>query len=218
MDNFELNIGGIRYEGKGVLINQVDRDYIGTKEAPIVVHVDTDTDWPSIIPAGAGVVVALLVAWLTVGIQKNQIQANISNFRQQWMVEFRGVASELIQLMTYLTNAIYRRNNFKTEGAAYFDKCAEMSLLRARIELLLSSNDNDSCKIRGVGKDLVQRVANLSYGDRKEYDSLLEESGVYKDLIRKELEGAWVHMKNDLGINRRFLMFKLFKKSSVDKT
>jgi hypothetical protein len=213
MDGFELKIGEVRYEGKGISINQVDKNYLGTQESPIVVHVDTDTDWPSIIPAGAGVVVALLVAWLTIGVQKNQIQGNISNFRHQWMMEFRAVASELIQVMTLLVNNIYRNKDYKKSGGEFVDKCAQMSLLRAKIELLLSRDDAGSDAIRTMGTKLVRRIASLSFDDEKEYDLLLADVGGFKNLIRKELEAAWVDMKNDLGINRRFLIFKMFRRS-----
>lgn len=214
MEGFELRIGEVRYEGKGVLINQVDENYLGTQQSPIVVHVDTDTDWPSIVPAGAGVVVALLVAWLTVGVQRNQIQGNISNFRHQWMVEFREVASELIQLITLMVNSLYRNKDYKKSGGVFIDNCSQMSLLRAKIELLLSRDDSGSDAIRAMGTKLVRGVASLNFNDEEEYDSLLEDVGLYKNLIRKELEGAWVHMKNDLGINRRFLMFKMFRRKT----
>lgn len=209
MDSFELKVGTIRYEGKGVLVNQVGSNYLGTKESPIVVHVDTDTDWPTIIPAGAGVVVALLVAWLTIGMQRNQIQGSISNFRQQWMSELREVASELIQLMVYLVNMNSKNQKFK-HSEDYYKACARSAQLRARVELLFSRDDDRSAALRKAGAEALDCAIACKYGGVARPS--LEKIKTYKNLLRFELEQAWLDAKRDLGLNKRFVFFNLLKK------
>lgn len=209
MDGFELKVGEIRYEGKGVLIHQAEQNYLGTSESPIVVHVDTDTDWPAIIPAGAGVVVALLVAWLTIGVQKNQIQGNLSNFRQQWMSELREVASELIQLMVYLVNMNTKNQKFK-HSEDYYKACARSAQLRARVELLFSRDDDRSAALMKAGADALESAISCKYGGVPRLS--LDKIKNYKNLLRFELEHAWIDTKGDLGLNKKIVFFNLFKK------
>lgn len=85
-------------------------------------------------------VVALLVAWLTVRVQRNQIQGNISNFRHQWMAELREAASELILLMTYILNMSVKQKTLRG-GEEYYKSCARAAQLKAKVELLLSRDD-----------------------------------------------------------------------------
>ncbi|WP_223513490.1 hypothetical protein [Pseudomonas sp. GL-R-26] len=208
MDGFELRVGEIRYEGKGVLIHQVEKNYLGTSESPIVVHVDTDTDWPAIIPSGAGVVVALLVAWLTVRVQQNQIQGNISNFRNHWMSELRAAASELVMVMRVLSNAIVKKKDFKVTDE-YYDYSSRMLQVLSRVELLLSRDDEHSDQIRALGNKIVRKVLVIDFRDPK-HQEVLDDVTRFQNLVREELETAWAHTKEDLGINRKFLFLKIF--------
>jgi len=202
--SFELNAADIKYEGQ-VLTNQVGTE-IGLKDSPIYIHVDSDTDWATVVPAAAGVVVALLVAWLTIGVQRNQIQGNLSNFRHHWMAELREAAAELISLMTYVVNMNSKQEGFKGSDD-YYKACARMSQLRARVNLLLSRNDGRSRKLIKFGGE-----ANL-LAIRVEHDSPtvkpLQKIKEYRDLLRAELEQAWVDTKNDLGFGQRLIFPKM---------
>ena len=150
-------------------------------------------------------VVALLVAWLTVRVQRNQIQGNISNFRHQWMAELREAASELIQLMTYILNMSVKQKNFKG-GEEYYKSCARAAQLKAKVELLLSRDDVRSKAIISAGSDALSSSVGAVYNtaSRPVFDKIL----TYKNLLRQELEQAWLDTKNDLGVNRKFFFIK----------
>lgn len=214
MDSFELNVGTVKYEGKGVLINQGGANFLGTAEKPIVVHVDTDTDWPTIIPAGAGVVVAILVAWMTVRVQKNQIQGNISNLRHHWMAELREAAAELIQCTTYMVNMSSVDRTFKY-SPEYYQYCARSSQLRAKVELLLSRDDARAKQVRDAGSTALRGAVSCKH--KQETGPLLEKISIYKNLLRRELEMAWADTKRDLGIDQKLFFIRLFKNKKSDE-
>jgi hypothetical protein len=207
--SFELNAADIKYDGQ-VLGKQVGNEvHVGSKELPIYVHMDSDTDWATVIPAGAGVVVAILVAWLTVGVQKNQIRGNLSNFRHHWMAELREAAAELISLMTYVVNMNSKQTGFKGSDE-YYKACSRMSQLRARVNLLLSRDDDRSRKIIKFGGDANRIAIKVAYQSPTEKPLLKIKE--YRDLLRAELEHAWVDTKNDLGFGSGLLFPKLSKK------
>lgn len=209
--DFQLHTYGIKYEG-GVLYGQkVGALEVGVKEEPIYVHIETDTDWATVIPAAAGVVVALLVAWLTIGVQRNQIQGSIANFRHQWMSDLREAGSELVQILNYLTNVVTRREGYKKEQE-YFDKCSRASQLRAKVDLLLSRDDDVSEEIRKASIDAIKTASSLKF--RQDAEEAYKKTARLKNLLRAELESAWEDMKDDLGVNNKFLFIRLFKKIS----
>lgn len=208
--NFRLDVAQAKYEGAVLHDQKLGNVEVGVKEAPLYLHVDTDTDWASVIPAGAGVVVALLVAWLTVGVQRNQIQGNIAGFRHHWMSDLREAGSELIQVLNYLANMITKQKAYKG-GQEYFDKCARTSQLRAKIDLLLSREDRVSIAIRHASSDAIKTIVALKH--KQDSSEAHAKVANLRDLLRTELEGAWEDMKVDLGVNKRFLFFRLFKKT-----
>jgi hypothetical protein len=210
MEGYTLNVADIRYDGKGILVDQATTTSVGTKEHPLTVYVSSDTDWIAFGPSAAGVIVAILVAILTIGVQRNQIKSNISNFRHHWMVELRSAASELIQLMTLLANSVTMNQGYK-KTPEYFENCSKASQLRAKIDLLLSRDDETSKKIMSAGLETLKKVSSASYQDDK--DKILSYVSAYKHLLRAELERAWGHTQEDLGINKRFMFLRMFKRN-----
>lgn len=209
--DFQINAEGIKYEG-GVLYGQkIGTLEVGVKEAPLYLHIETDTDWATVIPAAAGVVVALLVAWLTIGVQKNQIQGNIASFRHHWMADLREAGSELVQILNYLANIITQSEGYTAEQE-YLDKCARASQLRAKIDLLLSRNDAASERVRKAAFEALKNTTQLKYD--KSPVQARRDIAKLKAMLRAELEGAWEDMKGDLGVNKRFLFIRFFKKTS----
>jgi hypothetical protein len=208
-ENFRLDVAQSKYEGAVLHDQKLGSVEVGLKEAPLYLHVDTDTDWATVIPAGAGVVVALLVAWLTIGVQRNQIQGNIAGFRHHWMSDLREAGSELVQVMNYLANLTTKQDDYK-DGQEYLDKCARASQLRAKIDLLLSRDDEASFRIRAASVDALKTTIGLKF--KQDPAKAHKKIAKFKNLLRSELEGAWEDMKGDLGVNKRFLFFRLFKK------
>lgn len=210
METFTLNVADIRYDGKGISVERNSTLFVGTKDAPLTVFVDSDTDWAAVVPAAAGVVVALLVAWLTIGIQRTQIQGGISNFRHHWMTELRAAASELIVTLRLLANGCCRKDGY-TETEAYWEYSKAVMQMHSKVSLLLSRDDSYSDALRKEGELLVQRVMATEFED-PEFKLLLGEIGAYQNALRAELEEAWEDAKSDLGFNRKFLLFRLFEK------
>ncbi|TLP65005.1 MULTISPECIES: hypothetical protein [Pseudomonas] len=210
-ENFKLDPKDAKYEGSVLHSQKLGAIEVGVKEAPVFLHIDSDTDWATAVPAAAGVVVALVVAWMTIGVQKNQIQGNIANFRHHWMSDLRETGAELTQLLVYMANVNTQIKGYNP-SQEYIDKCARASQLRAKIDLLLSREDKTSVELRNATKLAVDTVTGLKFGHSKE--AALNNARALQTLLRQELERAWADMKSDLGVNKRFLFVRLFKNKS----
>lgn len=207
MEKFELKVEAVRLKESGLLAgSQISA---GNEAAPIYLNVDTGIDYAAITTAIFGLIVAVVVAKFTVSVQRNQIQANISNFRHQWMVELRESASELIQLAALMINAATKDKNYKP-SALYTQEYSRAMQLRAKIDLLLSRDDDESFLIRKTCGDLLRDINALQVGDS--VPDMIEKLVGYQDLLRKELEGAWEDTKDDLGINKKAYGRRLFSK------
>jgi hypothetical protein len=207
MEKFELKVEAVRLKESGFLTGtQISA---GNEASPIYLNVDTGFDYAAITTAVIGLIVAVVVAKFTVNVQRNQIQANISNFRHQWMVELRESASELIQLAALMINAATKDQSYKP-GALYTQHYSRVMQLRAKIDLLLSRDDDESFLIRKTCGDLLRDINALQVGDS--VPDMVDKLVGYQDLLRKELEGAWEDTKDDLGINDRAYGKRLFRK------
>lgn len=207
MEKFELKVEAVRLKESGLLAgNQISA---GTEAAPIYLNVDTGFDYAATTTAVIGLIVAVVVAKFTVNVQRNQIQANISNFRHQWMVELRESASELIQLAALMINAAAKDQGYKP-SALYTQHYSRVMQLRAKMDLLLSRGDEESYLIRKTCGDLLRDINALNVGDN--VPEMVDKLVKYQDLLRKELEGAWEDTKNDLGINKRAYGIRLFER------
>lgn len=212
-NTLDLNVSDLKYEGQELYKTGVTNAVVGDKDLPIYIHLESDTDWATFVPAVAGVVVALLVAWFTIGVQKTQIQGGISNFRHHWMTELRDAASELIVTLRLLANGGYKKEDFD-ESDAYWQYGTTAMQMHSKVSLLLSRDDPFSDALRIEGGALVQRVMRVEFEDA-EFDLLLTEINSYQDALRAELEDAWADAKSDLGFNRKFLLFRLFEKEAA---
>ena len=207
MEKFELKVEAVRLKESGLLPGT--QTSTNSESSQIYLNVDTGVDYPAITTAIIGLIVAVVVAKFTVSVQRNQIQANISNFRHQWMVELRESASELIQLAALMINAAAKDQNYKP-GALYTQHYSRVMQLRGKIDLLLSRDDAESFLIRKTCGDLLQDINALQVGDS--VPDMIDKLVKYQDLLRKELEGAWEDTKDDLGINDRAYGKRLFRK------
>ena len=209
-----IDASEFKYEDQGLYKRITTETIAENKEAPIYIHVESDTDWAAVVPAGAGVVVALLVAWLTIGMQRTQIQGGVSNFRHHWMTELRQAASELIVTLRLIANGCCKKDDFK-KLPDYWEYSKAVMQMHSKVSLLLSRDDCFSNALREEGGLLVRRVLRINRRDT-EFELLLNEIDAYQNALRVELEEAWNDAKNDLGFNRRFLLFRLFSAGKKD--
>ncbi|WP_176506404.1 hypothetical protein [Pseudomonas urethralis] len=206
MEKLELTVEAVKLNQTGLL--QGSLASTGEKQSPVYLNVDTGIDYAAIVTAALSFLVAIIVARFTVGVQQNQIQANISNFRHQWMVELRECASELVQLMALMINGSAKTAGYKP-GALYTTHYSRAMQLRSKIDLLLSRDDDQSYTARKYCGDLLDKINLLPHGSN--IDNIIADMVHFQNLIRHELEEAWKDTKNDLGINRKVFGFRLFK-------
>lgn len=207
MEMLEIKLEAVRLKETGLF--SATQQFTGTQAAPIYLNVDTGVDYTAIATAFFGFIVAVVVARFTVSVQRNQIQANVSNFRHQWMVELRESASELVQVAAVMINGRAQSNDYRTKGDYRKDYSRALQL-RAKVEMLLSRDDDQSREVRATCGAMLKKINAINNGDNVQ--EILSELVDYQNLIRRELEGAWSDTKNDLGINKRAFGFKLFKK------
>ncbi|RMS51652.1 hypothetical protein ALP65_200065 [Pseudomonas aeruginosa] len=210
MERFEWKVEARDVSGFKSLICNPQQVATTTEKNPIYLSVDAGVDVVAIFSAAMSLVVALLVAWLTLGVQRNQIQANISNFRNQWMAELRGCVAELVKNMAWLINSTATSAEFKASqdwGNGYVRSLQ----LRSQLELLLSRDDLESKRVRAYCGDLLDSVSKQKFGDARQ--PLIDKLLLFQDSVRAELESAWKDAKNDLGINRSFFGFHFARTS-----
>ena len=208
MSWFDLDIDGFKY------LSNLET----SNTQAIVVHAKLDegsplnivmaTDWAAVVPSAASVVVALIIAALTVRVQRNQIQGNISTLRHHWMNELRSCSAELLKQMIMLINHMKQRPEY-LGSPGYVEYMNDLVILENKIILLLS---RDSSRTRSI----IERVDGLLREiDLIEFDSdtkkIFEQVDELRVLLRQELEGAWGDIKRDLGVNTTFLGFKIVR-------
>lgn len=196
MDSFQLRIDDIRYAGKSssdlgaaVIVN-------GDADKPLKIHIDTDTDWATITPSAAGVIVALIVAWLTARFQKHQISANLSNFRHQWMVELRSCTSEYLQCI--ITRAVKMQSEAGFIGSpADFELYRRITVLTLQFEMLLSRDDQSTQEIFEIDNQIMSTLFTMKPND--DAGPVIDLVNQMKGLLRTELENAWNDVQRDVG-------------------
>lgn len=198
--SFELDSSNIKYSGTGFYQRKIASSELGSKDLPLNIHLDTDTDWAVVAPSAAGVVVALIVAWLTVRVQSNQIKANLSNFRHQWMSELRNCASEYLQ--TLFAVAIRRQQvQGYIEGPDFRSDQEKIAVLTCKFEMLLSRDDEKTKRLFDLDLDLIDDLYSLKFGEDKSH--LIDKLNELKDMLRNELEEAWEDIQVDVGRKAR---------------
>ena len=205
MDDFKLDVSGFSYQ---LSKTPAYHSYVqlGEKTLPLNVHLDTDTDWAIVLPSVASIVVASVVAWLTVKIQRTQINANLSNFRQQWMVELRDCASQYLRALFSMSMRISTQKDFRSEPR-YFELHEEIAALTCKFEMLLSRNDAQTEKIFELDAGLLDDINNLEFDSDPQV--CIDKINEMKQLLRNELESAWQDVKSDYGSSekpKRFAM------------
>ncbi len=200
MESFELNVNDIKYAGRSSTDLGTALLVISDPDRPLKIHVDSDTDWATVTPSAAGVVVALIVAWLTVRVQRNQISANISTFRHQWMVELRACASEYLQAI--VTQSVKNEGDKDFLGSSEnFEMYRRTTILTLQFEMLLSRDDAATQKIFELDNRITKKLFEMRPGD--DAQPIIDLVNEMKDLLRLELEEAWIDVQRDVGRRKK---------------
>lgn len=197
MDSFQLDVSDLRFSGLNHGSNVTSVTVTSGTVDPIKIHIDTDTDWATVSPSIAGVIVTILVAWLTLRLQRKQTAANLSNLRQQWMSELRAVSSEYVQLLFKQSLRIEAKPDYLS-SEEFLDLHESIAVVGTRFEMLLSRDDSDTKPIFDMEERIIDALHNLKEGE--DCDFILGMLNEFKKLIRSELESAWADIKADVGI------------------
>lgn len=195
-EKFELSAEGLSYSGHRLSEGLKHESTVGTKAEPLYIHTDSDTDWAALSPSIAGVVVTLIVAWLTVKVQKNQTKANLSNFRSQWMSELRTCGSEYLMAMLDMAVKNEMDKSFESSGQR-FEAYRQIMALGMRFELLLTGRDDDATRLLDLESNTAQLLLNLKQGEDSQ--TVIDNINELKMLLRAKLENAWTDIKKDVG-------------------
>lgn len=198
--SLQIDVTGLEYDGSTLFKRGEISPGLGAQDKPFYIHIDSDTDWPTVAPSAAGVIVAVLVAVLTVRIQRNQIRANISAFRHQWISDLRLVSSEYLQSLYSMAIRLKVSDGyFKSEQQLKdYDK---LMVLTARFEMLLSRDDEYTQEILACDQKIMNAINN--HQQELDFKQLTNDVNALKDLVRKELERAWSDIKADVGFKSR---------------
>jgi hypothetical protein len=197
--SFQVDVADMKF-GSALLAEKPTFITISTpSEEPLNIHVDTDTDWAAIGPSIAGVLVTLMVAWLTLRLQRRQTLANLSGLRQQWMTELRAVSSEYLKVLYKLALRVEAKPGFK-ESEEFVDLHEAVVVTGSKFEMLLSRDDADTKIIRELDTKITTALFDLKAGE--DCNFILQMLDELKQLIRVELESAWEDIKSDVGIKK----------------
>jgi hypothetical protein len=210
MEKFEIKLDGLSVSSSGTSIVKSAELAATTEKTPIYLNIDTGVDYAAIATGTLGLLVAALAAWFTLSVQRNQIQANVSNLRHHWMSELRACGSEFLQMVSLLINNLNSIEGYKGSDD-YVSVYTKVVILQAKIELLLSRDDATSEKLRSKVAVLLTKVKRVKFNERD--PGIFKTMAELRDLFRAELEKAWTDVKNDLGINKKFFGFRFVSKN-----
>ena len=199
-DSFILDAHGLKFERSSPEPSETVVPYIGVKETPVYVHVDTDTDWATVAPSIAGVFVALTVAILSVKIQKNQTRANISAFRHQWINDLRSCSADYFQTAFSMILRLETQEGYpgSNEYRNDYDKFINLT---TRFEMLLSRDDEYTKDILELDQKVMDSLDLYNIG--VDFKLATYNINKLKSLVRQELERAWDDVKSDVGFKSR---------------
>lgn len=197
--NFELQVEDLRYSGSNGDMNIAPEHLAGAENNPLYVYLETGTDWGVAGPSIASVIVVLLVAVLSYNLQRNQIKANLSNFRHAWMKELRDCATELVESLFSMAIRIESDPDFQ-RSVERIVKHERIAALSSKFDMLLSRDDEDVEAISSLSQKIIMDLNRLQYGDDSQ--PILDDMSSLMELIRKELENAWCDIQKDVGMKK----------------
>lgn len=165
---------------------------------PILLKVDSPTDTGVLLIGIAGIVSSLLVGLFTYRVQRNQIKANISQLRHHWRNELRDTASEFLQCVTALVTGVKISKEFSKSDER---QRLWSSALRLQIKMNLLITRQGALE-RGIvmmSQDLLISAQKFKHGE--EPKKIYVMMSHLEDLIRGQLQNAWLDIQDDLGLS-----------------
>lgn len=171
---------------------------------PILIKVDSGTD-PGVILIGiGGILSSLVIAVFTYRIQRNQIKSNVAQLRHHWRNELRDCSSEFLQKVSSVATGIVMSEDFLESGERS-ELLSSALRLQIKMNLLISKDGALERGISEISQEVLVGVRGLEYGESPEpiFTSMTQ----LEDMVKSQLEKAWGHIQDDLGVNKKFWGF-----------
>lgn len=205
--DYKLDAGGVRFEGGALQIeSETSRGIIQVKgDTRLDVHVSSDTD-PAVMVLGlAGILSSIIIAFVTSRVQRNQTTANIANLRSNWLVDLRSVGSEYLQRCArYL--ALFT-GGISSNDPRYEEYYQEALLFQIRMTLMLDKEGEVSRAIVVNSDECLAMLKDLA--ESRNENAVAEKMGQIEDLLKDELEAAWLDIKADFNLNKEPLFERI---------
>jgi hypothetical protein len=200
MDDLEKAAGSLHYEAP--LLSSYNQktgtfQQILTPE-PILLKVDSPTDTGVLLIGIAGIFSSLLVGLFTYRVQRNQIRANVSQLRHHWRNELRDTASEFLQSITAMVTEVKGDANF-AGSSDHFGLWSEALKLQIKMNLLITRRGVLERAVVQMSEDVLVSAQEFKHGQSS--DELFETMSHLEDLIRDQLQNAWLDIQDDLGLS-----------------
>lgn len=200
MDDLEKAAGALHYEAP--MLNSYNQktgtfQQILTPE-PILLKVDSPTDTGVLLIGIAGIFSSLLVGLFTYRVQRNQIKANISQLRHHWRNELRDTASEFLQTVTALVTGVKNQKNF-AKSPKRFELWSHALRLQTKMNLLITRKGVLERGVVQMSLDVLISAQKFKHGDEPE--GLFIIMSHLEDMIRDQLQNAWLDIQDDLGLS-----------------
>lgn len=165
---------------------------------PILLKVDSPTDTGVLLIGIAGIFSSLLVGLFTYRVQRNQIKANISQLRHHWRNELRDTASEFLQTVTALVTEVKNKKDF-VKSPRRFELWSHALKLQTKMNLLITRKGVLERGVVQMSEDVLIGAQEFKHGDKTE--DLFKTMSHLEDLIRDQLQNAWLDIQDDLGLS-----------------
>lgn len=171
---------------------------------PILIKVDSGTD-PGVVLIGiGGILSSLVIAIFTYRIQRNQIKSNVAHLRHHWRNELRDCSSEFLQKISSVATGIVMSKDF-LESSERSELLSSALRLQIKMNLLISKDGALERGISEISQEVLIGARGLEYGESPEpiFKSMIQ----LEDMVKSQLEKAWGHIQDDLGVNKKFWGF-----------
>jgi len=210
--DYKLEAGDIRFSGSPLQSNaSSSQGLIQVKgDTRLDVHVSSDTD-PAVMVLGlAGILSSIIIAFVTGRVQRNQTKANIANLRSSWLVDLRSAGSEYLQQCSRYLQMF--RSGLPSNDPRY-DECYQQALiLQIRMKLMLDKEGEVSRAIVENSDECLVMLKGLAHS--RNGNAIGQKMGQIEDLLKDELEAAWLDIKADFDLHRDPFLKRLFKRLS----
>jgi len=168
---------------------------------PISIKLDSGTD-PGVILIGlGGILSSIVIAVFTYRIQRNQIKSNVAQLRHHWRNELRDCSSEFLQKISSIAYGVAMDKDF-IDSSERAELLSSALRLQIKMNLLISKDGALERGIAEISQEVLISIRNLEYSENPEpiFKSMIQ----LEDMVKSQLEKAWSHIQDDLGLNKKF--------------